>query len=548
MRAGDLNGSVSAGPVTLPLHPAGTARRCYPRDAGADTADVITTLPAPVEADRPHRSTRPDVVALVIVLGGSLAHQLAYGALADEAFIPLRYAAHLLAGDGLVFNPGERVEGFPNLLWVLAVAAGGLVHENLADVARVLGVVCTLGVVAAVQRFVHRGTGSGWSAVAAAALTAVAAPAAALGPSGLEAPAFALAVLGALLAVQARRPVAAGLLLAVATMLRLDGAVVAVVVLAAVLLTWAWRPALWLVAATVVPLAEWMAWRFAYYGGHLLPTPLAARAGYGEGRLLTGGLSDLGELAAASWPLVLAAAAGTAAVVRWGDHRTKALTGLVAAVVVTHVALVAVTGGDGTPWRSLAPDVPLLAVLTGLGVAVLPGLQWRAVVAGGLAVAVAAGASSSLSLSLEQVRSGQQQVDQFAATGAWLQRRLPAGTVIATIAGGALSHAARDLTVVDMLGRTDDRIARGGERDAGSAVGRGAHDYPYVLDVRRPALITAGAWTPAPSCEVPEVLGDYRAALHSPEPGWWTTVYLRPDLAGSLAGELDEARFRRQPC
>ncbi|MGI8649822.1 MAG: hypothetical protein ACR2KW_05520, partial [Rubrobacter sp.] len=42
----------------------------------------------------------------------------------EDAFISFRYARNLLAGDGLVFNPGgERVEGITNLLWTLLLAA-----------------------------------------------------------------------------------------------------------------------------------------------------------------------------------------------------------------------------------------------------------------------------------------------------------------------------------------------------------------------------------------------------------------------------------------
>ena len=42
---------------------------------------------------------------------------------ADDAFISYRYALNLARGHGLVFNPGEYVEGFTNLLWTLMVAA-----------------------------------------------------------------------------------------------------------------------------------------------------------------------------------------------------------------------------------------------------------------------------------------------------------------------------------------------------------------------------------------------------------------------------------------
>src|SRR6185436_20933064 len=40
----------------------------------------------------------------------------------DDAWISLRYAEHLAGGLGWVFNPGERVEGASNPLWVLGLA------------------------------------------------------------------------------------------------------------------------------------------------------------------------------------------------------------------------------------------------------------------------------------------------------------------------------------------------------------------------------------------------------------------------------------------
>lgn len=37
----------------------------------------------------------------------------------DDAFISFRYAENLARGEGLVFNPGERVEGYSNFLWTV---------------------------------------------------------------------------------------------------------------------------------------------------------------------------------------------------------------------------------------------------------------------------------------------------------------------------------------------------------------------------------------------------------------------------------------------
>jgi len=42
----------------------------------------------------------------------------------DDAFISFRYSRNLADGLGLAWNPGERVEGYTNFLWVVVVAAG----------------------------------------------------------------------------------------------------------------------------------------------------------------------------------------------------------------------------------------------------------------------------------------------------------------------------------------------------------------------------------------------------------------------------------------
>ncbi len=42
----------------------------------------------------------------------------------DDAFISFRYAKNFINGYGLVFNPGEYVEGYTNFLWTLLIAFG----------------------------------------------------------------------------------------------------------------------------------------------------------------------------------------------------------------------------------------------------------------------------------------------------------------------------------------------------------------------------------------------------------------------------------------
>ena len=51
-----------------------------------------------------------------------LYHTKHYAFLGDDCFISFRYAQNMNLGDGLVYNPGERVEGYTNFLWVLMMA------------------------------------------------------------------------------------------------------------------------------------------------------------------------------------------------------------------------------------------------------------------------------------------------------------------------------------------------------------------------------------------------------------------------------------------
>ncbi|MGB7063098.1 MAG: hypothetical protein WBF13_12190, partial [Candidatus Zixiibacteriota bacterium] len=40
----------------------------------------------------------------------------------DDAFISFRYAKNFVEGHGLVYNIGEKVEGYSNFLWTLLLS------------------------------------------------------------------------------------------------------------------------------------------------------------------------------------------------------------------------------------------------------------------------------------------------------------------------------------------------------------------------------------------------------------------------------------------
>jgi len=73
------------------------------------------------------RTTSLAVLGLLAVIAAACAFStfvVAQRYWLDDSFISYRYAWHLVQGHGLVYNPGERVEGYTNFLWTLVGALG----------------------------------------------------------------------------------------------------------------------------------------------------------------------------------------------------------------------------------------------------------------------------------------------------------------------------------------------------------------------------------------------------------------------------------------
>lgn len=504
-----------------------------------------------------------EIAALVVVLALSVVHQALFATVAEDAYITFRYSVSLADGNGPVFNVGERVEGYSNFLWMVLLA----IPRSVADVdivlfARALGVVCALGSLVVLHVLVRRVTGSAPGGVLATLLAAAAGSVAAYGPSGLETPLFTLLVLAVVLAVVAERPVLAGFLVALATMTRPDGVVIAAVVgLWLIFQTRGWRFPVLFAAAALALTIPWTAWRYAYYG-HLLPNALAAKSGLDLSWQLQSGWDYLlGFLATAQALLVLAPLAAYALMSPRieMEARTSGAGGLLLAIAVSYVGFFVLTGGDWMPaWRFFAPAVPL--VVAGVAVTLSAmrspiGFCTRgAAVFGATASALLLAASVSNANMVDRVAMWRQQVVELSEIGAWLNRTLPAGTTVSTFANGALSfHAGPNIVVVDQLGLTDEHIAREGRRDPKGLVGHAAHDYEYVVDVRKPAVVftSGGGFARAPSCVVPPYLGQHYVgrAFQFDDRQLWAVAYLRAEQADALTAQLDgDPRFRHVPC
>src|SRR5262245_21925004 len=73
----------------------------------------------------------------------------------DDAFISFRYARHAADGHGLVYNAGERVEGYTNFLWTLLLAASHRLGADIPRTAQILGAASAVAGVVALARLVR---------------------------------------------------------------------------------------------------------------------------------------------------------------------------------------------------------------------------------------------------------------------------------------------------------------------------------------------------------------------------------------------------------
>ncbi|HEX3770452.1 MAG TPA: hypothetical protein VHV30_06295, partial [Polyangiaceae bacterium] len=137
----------------------------------ATPARAEDLAPADAAHATPSRRLAPILVAalVVLVLGLVLHAVFSRECGADDAFIAFRYAKNLGEGRGLVFNAGERVEGYTSLLFVVLVALGAkLTHLAHYPVAVAINVAAMAGVLALFVRHTDRTIGREAAAWAAA--------------------------------------------------------------------------------------------------------------------------------------------------------------------------------------------------------------------------------------------------------------------------------------------------------------------------------------------------------------------------------------------
>lgn len=384
--------------------------------------------------------------------------------MAEDAYISFRYARNLIEGHGLVFNPGERVEGYTNFLWTLLLAAGLKTGSSPHSLSVVLGLTFS-GLSLLAMFFLQRQAFS--DSIFPASLLALALNYswASFSSSGLETSlcAFLLTSSFAILWREERSwPIWGGVLLALAVMTRPDAALAFVVALATLVIRRRpIRESLQLGASFTAVYAPYFLWR-AWYYADWLPNTFYAKSGglsyYKQGLAYTAEFLGRYNL----WLLLLLPIIAFLLLWKRGS-KAPSFAAPSAAFVVLYSCYVIRIGGDFMEGRFFIPVLPFLYLLLEWSIRAFTLRRvWTTV---GLALLILSSAADRNRLpehtiinGITDERTWQPVVDAWLYEGEVMGRLLPGGTMVATDAVGAFGWTSR-LPILDTLGLTDRTVA-----------------------------------------------------------------------------------------
>lgn len=435
---------------------------------------------------------RARIVILGIVVLAFLGTGLAFfHYIPDDTYITLRYARDAVEGKGLVFNAGERVEGYTNFLWLLILIAAGKIGLPLVATSRALSLLFSIGTLVllpfAARRRGEEATSDGrpgaLGLMLPSVLLAASPPFLTWSLSGSEIPLFAFLLLwGFIMARAGERPCFTFIVFALLGLVRPEGALFYALAWIALMIRnpHKLRTIAQGVGVAALFYAPYLSWKWHYFHA-LLPNTFYAKMGplglmFDNGtRYVFGFILSYGYLFILGYYLLR----------RRGDRAA----GLTALFVVPYWVALLFLGGDWMPnYRLLVPTMPLATLAVSAGLTATAGTKRRGVVPLIACIIIflmmIPGAIGYDLFVVERLTVG-----AYARLGVLLRDILPPDTSIGCGSTGAIGYYT-EYPIVDILGLTDAHIARHGQVVA-TQPGHLKTDGAYVLS-RRPDLLLLG--------------------------------------------------------
>lgn len=497
----------------------------------------MVVSPGSPPPQRGHTAIRSGPQLLLATAGVTLSALLVlynWPSTSDDAFISFRYAHNLAAGYGLVFNPGEQVEGYSNFLLVVFLATAALLRLDIVLVAKLLGVV-GLAVIALLASRLAAHLSGRRAALAALLLVTSSATLAHWSTSGMETTVYAALILLAngeyLLYRLGRSSVhLLGIAFLAVALVRTEGIVFFIAMsgfhlTAQLAADRAWRPSraeVTVAGCIAIAYLALLTFRHIYYGS-LVPNTVVAKTGY-AGQLVAGLMYTVEFLPIGA---TLAYLGSRPCFVRGLECRPA--EAYLWSLSVMWTLLVVLFGGDWMPlYRFFAPVLPLLYVLAAVGFA----RMWEAAAKTGkegrriqrvLYVILACGLTLNVALPLWELRPGVFENylswnEAGTDVGKWLSVNAEREETIALYDAGRIPYYS-GLRVIDLAGLVDPAIARLPGRFEYKQ-GVAAHALalrPKYIELNARGVVRDGDFIPADSTEFfgdPDFRESYRLVLY----------------------------------
>ncbi len=449
-------------------------------------------------------------VAILICIIGFYRHRAFYQ---DDAFITLRYCQNFLDGNGIVWNPGERVEGYSNFLHLIFVSLLGKAGIDLVVASKIVGVTSFVGLIVFAGLYLRSLPAAklfrqnSLLRYTPMLLILTSFPLIIWSLSGMESLLFTfLCTIGIWLMVKAidcpqkgRLIAVSGLAFSLAATTRPDGIIFAVIAFMFLLYLFVKKKdvkikqVLLFILCFFLIFGPYFVWRSKYYG-NILPNTFYVKADGFDGYKLISGIKYL-IFYFASPPYFFL---GLTLLIpyslfkkTWDDKKTYLLLN-----IVLFTAYILYLGGDHMlVYRFFLPLVPVTVLLVYfLAIPLIDHLKGTKIFVISYLVLFCVG------LQIFHIDEDSRKMDPAAfigtIVGKYINEAWPKGSLVALNTAGSTPYYAPDNAYIDMLGLNDAHIAKRVMKEKKlywqSVPGHAKGDGAYVLS-RRPDYIIMGS-------------------------------------------------------